>query len=81
MKRHILFIKKNCPFCVSAVDLLEEKEIEYELVDVENDLLIAHQLKRIFEWKTYPIILEQEDKLFKLIGGFSDLEATLTKDG
>ena len=81
MKKYVLFIKESCPFCVDALELLKEKELEHSAVHVGDNSLLAQQVKDAFSWNTFPVVLEQEDNLFKLIGGFSDLESVLTGDG
>jgi len=80
MKKYALFIKKSCPFCVDALELLKEKELEYNIVDVDGNSLLAQQVKTTFSWNTFPIVLEEENNLFKLVGGFSDLENVFTED-
>ena len=81
MKKYALFIKDNCPFCVSALELLQERQLEYSIVNVDDNLLLAQQVKDTFSWNTFPVVLEQESSSFKLIGGFTDLENTLTDNG
>ena len=80
MKKYVLFIKESCPFCVLALELLEEKNLEYDTITVNENVILAEQAKRAFNWRTFPIVLVQDDDLIKLIGGFDNLESIVTDD-
>ena len=80
MKKYVLFIRKSCPFCVDALELLEKKELEHNIIDVADSSMLAQQVKNAFNWNTFPVVLEEDNGLFKLIGGFNDLEKIFTED-
>lgn len=67
-----LYIKPTCPFCIRAVSLLQEKNIESEVIDVsKNPELRAEVSESVGGFRTVPMIFLDE----KFIGGFSDLQA------
>ena len=80
MKKYILFIKESCPFCVLALELLEGLGLEYNVITVNGDIILAEQLKKAFDWRTFPIVLLQDEDSLKLIGGFTDLESIVIND-
>ena len=80
MKKYILFIKESCPFCVLALELLEELGLEYNVITVNENIILAEQAKKAFDWRTFPIVLLQDEDSLKLIGGFTDLESIVIND-
>jgi len=80
VKKYILFIKESCPFCVLALELLEGLGLEYNVITVNGDIILAEQLKKAFDWRTFPIVLLQDEDSLKLIGGFTDLESIVIND-
>jgi len=72
-KKYILFVRNGCDFCSKAVDLLESRKEEYELVISSRNNPIFQMLQKVFDWKTVPMILEKREKLLSFIGGFTDL--------
>ena len=80
MKKYILFIKESCPFCVLALELLEELGLEYNVITVNGNIILAEQAKKAFDWRTFPIVLLQDEDSLKLIGGFTDLESIVIND-
>ena len=80
MKKYILFIKESCPFCVLALELLEELGLEYNVITVNGNIILAEQVKKAFDWRTFPIVLLQDEDSLKLIGGFTDLESIVIND-
>ena len=69
---YVLFTKSDCPYCVKAKSLLESKGINYEEVNVGNDVS-ASVVVGITGRKTVPQIFKNGT----LIGGSDDLEAFL----
>ena len=72
--KYVLLIRAECDYCDMAVRLLESESLAYELVDVGRDLLTSHEIKKAFDWQTFPIVLEKTESTLKLVGGYSDLE-------
>ncbi len=81
MKKYVLFIKESCPFCVLALNLLKEKDLECDVITVNENVMLAEEAKKAFNWRTFPIVLLQEENISKLIGGFDDLKGIVTSDG
>ena len=81
MNKYILYVKNDCSFCHSAVDLLEEKKLDYDLISIGNypdDLFDS--LKEAYSYYTAPMIFERVgDTSYELIGGFLELERTICK--
>jgi len=81
MNKYILYVKSNCPFCHSAVNLLDEKELDYALISIGNypDALFD-SLKEAYSYYTVPMIFERVgDTSYELVGGFLELERTIYK--
>ena len=76
--RYILFIKEDCPFCVKAKALLDEKGLEYKLVNFSGQQeSILQEMKDAYDWKTVPMIFSRVGSVIKFIGGFTDLVNSL----
>lgn len=70
--------RENCPYCVKAKDLLEQKEIDFEYIDIVTTGIGKDGLSKLCgkEISTVPqIFLDGE-----LIGGYSELLAKLTEE-
>jgi glutaredoxin 3 len=79
--RYILFVKEICPFCVKAVQLLEDKGVKYNLVTFDpGQEEILKEVKTAYDWKTVPMVFYRNNNLIKFIGGYTDLLEEL-KDG
>ncbi len=71
-KQHkiIIYTKSYCPYCVRAKQLLKNKNLEYQEIDVEHDQeLFEQMLDKSNGQKTVPQIFING----KHIGGCSDL--------
>lgn len=68
----VLMYKKNpCPYCDRAVNFLEGRGIEFEVVDLTGKQDELEKIKNETGWRTVPIIMIDG----KLIGGYTDLKA------
>ncbi len=68
----IVMIKKNpCPYCDRAKQLLDNKNVKYEIVDLTDNLDELQTWKDKTGYKTVPMIFINDE----LIGGYSDLKA------
>ena len=77
--RYILFIKETCPFCVKAVNLLEEKGLSYKVVNfLPEQQQLLREIKEAYSCSTVPMIFERNGADISFIGGFTDLEKWLT---
>jgi glutaredoxin len=69
----------DCPYCVKAVDLLEDNQIGYRYYDIEafGRQNVIETLRESYELpdnhNTVPVIY----KGFEFIGGYTDLESHL----
>jgi len=80
-----IFSKKNCPYCVKAKELLNNKNIEYEEAEVGVDVTkedIQQMVNKIgfdIKIKTVPQIFFITDGTIEYIGGFTDLNKYFTR--
>ncbi len=71
MAKVLIYSKNNCPFCVRAKNLLTQKGVAFEEINLEGKYDELDALKKKTGHMTVPIIFINE----KLIGGFSELSA------
>lgn len=68
----IKMIKKNpCPFCDRAMNFLNSKGYDVEIVDLTDNLDELRTWKAKTGWQTVPMIFINDT----LIGGYNDLKA------
>jgi glutaredoxin len=69
----VIYALPNCPYCKSALELLDTHKIKYNKMIVENEK--KEEYKKICSMETFPMIFIQRndapEKYIK-IGGFSD---------
>tara|TARA_B100000287_G_scaffold13730_1_gene13895 strand:+ start:23406 stop:23603 length:198 start_codon:yes stop_codon:yes gene_type:complete len=64
-----------------AIDLLNEKGLQYKVVKFERDQLeLLSEMKKAYDWKTVPMIFSRNGQDIKLIGGYTDLQKWLSGD-
>lgn len=80
--RYVVFAKETCPYCVKAIELLEDKEQNFKIVNFEQDQTnILEDIKEAYQWKTVPMIFKvSDDTTIKFIGGYTDLTAVFDGD-
>jgi len=71
MKTIKVYTKDYCPYCDRAKNLLKNKGLAFEVIDVENDEKLFEELKAKTGLRTVPQIFVGD----QLIGGFTDLKA------
>jgi len=72
--RYILFVKEGCPYCTMAVQLMEEKKLNYRSIVFEPDQeIVLQEIKDVYDWSTVPMIFYKNGSLTKFIGGYTDL--------
>ena len=73
---YLLYIKSKCPFCIKAIQHLEEEAKSYKTVAVDecNDGFIC-ELKEAYEHKSFPMVLGYTvaSQSYGWIGGCDDL--------
>lgn len=73
-----VYTLEHCPYCVRAKTMLEQHEIPYKEVRVNDDDIGARsELEEKSGMKTFPQIFHGN----KVIGGFSDLQDLNNKIG
>lgn len=78
MAKTILYIKPTCPYCIAAVQLLDQKGVDYESIDVASlsrDELDELQNKAHGHQTVPKIFIDG-----RFVGGYDELN-TLEKNG
>ena len=65
----IIYTTSYCPFCDAAKNLLKSLNIEFDEVDLTDNLEERLEISTKYNWRTVPLILIDN----KLIGGFDEL--------
>lgn len=65
-----IYSKPSCPFCVKAKELLDQRGVEYEEIDVTLDEVALSFIKEEMNLRTVPQIF---DGNAVHIGGYDDL--------
>ena len=65
-----MYTKVPCPFCVAAKRFFEQNQIQFEEIDLTDDMDQLNQIKRDTGWMTVPIIMIGDE----LVGGYTDLK-------
>lgn len=73
--RYVIFGRESCPYCVKAVQLLEERKENHKFVNFqESQSDILQEVKEAYGWPTVPIVIQIKDRLeVTIIGGYTDL--------
>ena len=73
----IIFYKTYCPYCIKALQLLSEKNIPIQKIEVSNDDTYKEYIYYNYNihTKTVPQIILNN----KYIGGYDDLNKVLNK--
>ncbi|KNZ42977.1 glutaredoxin family protein [Acetobacterium bakii] len=70
MKKEIkLYTWAHCPYCKSAVRLLDDRGIKYTNIDIHNNIEMRRKLQEETNHYTVPFIFIGD----KFIGGYSEL--------
>lgn len=72
-----LYTKANCPYCQMAIQLLAEKQKEFECYAMDKQPKLLTEIKKTYRWNTVPIVVEITEGQEKFIGGFTDLQEYL----
>ena len=79
--KYIVFAKKDCPFCIKAQQLLEEKELDFKIVNFETDQQsVLQEIKSAYDWQTVPMVFERNREIIRFIGGYTDLVSLFNSD-
>ena len=74
-----LYTTTNCPYCQMAMNLLAEKQKEFECYSLDRQPELLNEIKQTYNWRTVPIVVEITEGREKFIGGFTDLKQYLDK--
>ncbi|MHC4690500.1 MAG: glutaredoxin family protein [Planctomycetota bacterium] len=74
-----LYTTKTCPYCQMAVNLLTEKQKDFECYSLDQKPQLLNEIKETYRWQTVPIVVEITEGQEKFIGGFTDLKEYLDK--
>lgn len=77
-KQYSVYVKTGCPYCKSAISLLEQKDLPFIVIVVDKNLQFLEEIKQQTKHTTVPIILEHTETGIRLIGGFDQLEKHLS---
>ncbi|HJK86212.1 MAG TPA: glutaredoxin [Candidatus Megaira endosymbiont of Nemacystus decipiens] len=69
-KNILLYVKENCIYCRLAKEFLENKSLQYEIVNLSNNYDLHKKLSDKTGQTTVPYIFIND----KFIGGYSDLK-------
>ena len=67
----VMYMKVPCPYCVSAKRFLDDKGVQYDVIDLTEKPEELQRIKNETGWRTVPIIMING----KLVGGYSDMKA------
>ena len=76
----VMWIKTNCPFCISARDELFRQKVNHTINIMDNDLDGLTSQKEKWNHPTVPIIIHQDNGKEILIGGCSNLKEWFDND-
>lgn len=72
MAAEIKLYKKNpCPYCERAINFLNARDLQFEVIDLTDKPQELIRLKNETGWMTVPMIFING----KLVGGYNDLKA------
>jgi|TARA_R100000005_G_C4988575_1_gene196383 glutaredoxin 3 len=84
--KYIVYTKKDCPYCVKALQLLEDKNLQWASIDLQDSPDVLQSLKEAYNWKTVPMVFLENTNIetqrgnpYELVGGYSDLEDFLNE--
>ena len=82
-RRFIIYGRTNCSFCRESISLLSSKGEKHCFLDLTEDLQSLNDTKAYYDWKTVPIILENntDTGLTNFVGGHTELTALLNSEG
>ena len=73
----ILYTLSWCPYCVGAKEFLLESKVSHTIIPMDEREELLEEIKKLWQWKTVPIVLEKSGATLRLVGGFDDLKEEL----
>jgi glutaredoxin 3 len=82
VKNVVIYVKKGCPYCTRAKDLLDKKSVKYEEIDVLKNSDSFNSIKETYNVRTVPqiFITDENGSYIHHIAG-SDKLMALEKEG
>tara|TARA_R100001443_G_scaffold90220_1_gene96686 strand:+ start:635 stop:895 length:261 start_codon:yes stop_codon:yes gene_type:complete len=75
-----LYTKADCSYCRRAVNLLIERQKEFECYALDKQPKLLTEIQQTYRWDTVPVVVEITEGHEKFIGGFTDLEKYLNSN-
>jgi len=72
-----LYTKTGCPHCHAAIQLLTERQKDFECYGLDRQPELLTEIKNTYNWQTVPVVVEITEGQEKFIGGFTDLKEYL----
>ena len=70
MSEYTVYSKRNCSYCVRAIELLESKGLTHDVKKIDEDQNLFLELgQRAPSMRTMPVIFRND----QLVGGYQDL--------
>jgi len=76
-----LYSSSDCPFCIKAKNLLDQRGYIHIEMELGWDHPTLIRLKEEMDWKTIPMIFELQGRDHKFVGGYTDLVQYLGDEG
>lgn len=70
MAEILLYKKIPCPYCDRAMNLLNDKGVTYQVIDLTDRQDELMRIKQQWGWQTVPVIIING----QLVGGYMDLK-------
>ena len=80
-KKLVIIGKDDCSFCKNAVNMSNARKLDFEYLNVPNDLSLEEAYKKSEKFfTTFPMIyIEENGKMIEQIGGFTELRKSINK--
>ena len=78
-----IYAKVKCPFCVEAINKMNEHGFDHALIIVDKSPDYFESIKKVYDHHTVPIIVKvsKTDGKQEFIGGFDDFSKSLKEEG
>ena len=72
--KYILFTRPTCIFCKKAIAYLNDGGYKYNTIEISPEQgELSDEVKRAYEWNTFPMVFHRDKNTIKFIGGYTDL--------
>ncbi|MBT3445379.1 glutaredoxin [bacterium] len=72
-----LYTTSSCPFCIAAKNLLNDRGLSFEEIDLSDDIELRLKISTQYNWRTVPMIIMDDN----FVGGFDELNALDKEEG